>query len=130
MLNKLGNEVVQIGLEENGYFYEGAKKKSGFAEWLQCYYQEGMRKCKDSKGRTMWYSGDVGRLFKPGENGRNTRPRGDAGKNTPIKKEKMKKEKMKKEKIKKEKIKKEKIEKEKIKKEKIKKEKLEEVSQG
>lgn len=89
MLHKLGNEVVQIGLEENGYYYEGTKKKSGFAEWLQCYNQEGMSKCKDSKGRTMWYTGEVGHLFKPGVNGKNTRTRGDDGENTLIKKEKL-----------------------------------------
>lgn len=33
-----------------------------FENWLRCYYQDGMRNLVDSSGRTMWFSGDAGKM--------------------------------------------------------------------
>jgi len=60
LINTLANEVVGLGFD-GGYFSETKDKwESGFGQWLQCYFKDGMKSIKDHNGRTMWFKGEPG----------------------------------------------------------------------
>ena len=61
-VNLLGWEVVN--LEGGGYAVLGGKDHSAFEDWLQVYFKDGAYKAKDGKGRTMWWRGEAGPLFR------------------------------------------------------------------
>ncbi|XP_063599145.1 endonuclease 8-like 1 [Penaeus indicus] len=45
---------VDLDADEDDY--------KAFKEWLQCYYQDGMKNMVDHNGRTMWFSGKPGKM--------------------------------------------------------------------
>ena len=38
-----------------------------FQEWLQCYYQPGMKNLVDHQGRTVWFAGNPGPMAPKGK---------------------------------------------------------------
>ena len=51
-----------------GYDPEGgADDYSAFSEWLQCYYQTGMRNMVDHNKRTIWFKGEAGPMVPKGK---------------------------------------------------------------
>ncbi|XP_052796677.1 endonuclease 8-like 1 [Mya arenaria] len=57
----LPQEVLQL----EGSWYDGKdreNKENAFNNWLQCYYQDGMKTFTDHNKRTIWYSGPLGPL--------------------------------------------------------------------
>ena len=42
------------------------EEEKTFMEWLQCYYQDGMKNLVDANGRTVWFAGDPGKLAPKG----------------------------------------------------------------
>ncbi|XP_043201559.1 endonuclease 8-like 1 [Amphibalanus amphitrite] len=51
--NGLNKEVKEEG-------DEGKEEVDAFEEWLQCYYQPGMKNLVDHQGRTVWFAGSPG----------------------------------------------------------------------
>ncbi|KAK8381390.1 hypothetical protein O3P69_018459 [Scylla paramamosain] len=61
----LPKEVVNLEGGGKGYNVDPSadeEEYAAFREWLQCYYQDGMKNMVDHNGRTMWFSGEPGRL--------------------------------------------------------------------
>lgn len=52
-------EVLKL---DKGKNYDPQESDQSFSSWLQCYYVEGMKNLQDSKGRTIWFTGDPGPL--------------------------------------------------------------------
>ena len=66
LTHQLAKEVVGLGFD-GGYFSETRDKwESGFGQWLQCYFKEGMSNVKDHNGRTMWFQGEAGPMAPTG----------------------------------------------------------------
>lgn len=42
------------------------EEEKTFMNWLQCYYQDGMKNLVDANGRTVWFAGDPGKLAPKG----------------------------------------------------------------
>ncbi|XP_045585350.2 endonuclease 8-like 1 [Procambarus clarkii] len=61
----LPKEVIHLSGGGKGYNVDPDADDNEYKEfraWLQCYYQDGMRNLVDHNGRTMWFSGEPGRL--------------------------------------------------------------------
>ncbi|XP_059172497.1 endonuclease 8-like 1 [Physella acuta] len=62
-------EVVQLGSTKytlSEMYVKGEENgEQGFDDWLQCYYQPGMKNMVDHNKRTMWFSGPAGPLAPP-----------------------------------------------------------------
>ncbi|XP_042205671.1 endonuclease 8-like 1 isoform X2 [Homarus americanus] len=61
----LPKEVIHLSGGGKGYNVDPDAAEDEYKEfraWLQCYYQDGMKNLVDHNGRTMWFSGEPGRL--------------------------------------------------------------------
>ncbi|XP_036592917.1 endonuclease 8-like 1 isoform X2 [Trichosurus vulpecula] len=57
-------EVIQLG--GKGYGPDREDDFSAFRAWLRCYSVSGMKRLRDSRGRTIWFQGDPGPLAPKG----------------------------------------------------------------
>ncbi|KAG0723611.1 Endonuclease 8-like 1 [Chionoecetes opilio] len=65
LCHTLAWEVVNLSGGGKGYNVDPDAKEEDYAafrEWLQCYYQDGMQNMVDHNRRTMWFTGEPGRL--------------------------------------------------------------------
>lgn len=62
LCHTIQKEVLSLG-GGKGYDVENnAEDQAVFMNWLQCYYQEGMTNLVDANKRTVWFSGNPGKL--------------------------------------------------------------------
>merc|ERR1719259_1539511 len=56
------NPYVEPGMDSTAGLYDqdSQKETTTFNDWLQCYYQDGMKNLVDRNGRTIWFSGEAG----------------------------------------------------------------------
>lgn len=68
------NPYVEPGMDSTAGLYDqdSQKETTTFNDWLQCYYQDGMKNLVDRNGRTIWFSGEAGPM-KPA-NGKSRSP--------------------------------------------------------